>query len=210
LAVHIQQPQFPELLRRFLYEQLNPESEMAPTDVPLDDCPIFDSRISVHHSAIARFYAPSDLCGAGGMSRERIRSCPSWHSAYARRDTVFIETDSEIPGMLGMTVGRVLLFFSFTYHNTYFPCALVHWFSLHGNMRDADTNLWVVKPEFHGDGRKALAIVHLDCVARGAHLLPVYGSSFLPEDFHFSYSLDTFRSYFINRYVDHHTYEFIS
>ncbi|KAJ6609901.1 hypothetical protein B0H10DRAFT_2438356 [Mycena sp. CBHHK59/15] len=209
LTAHIQQPQFPELLRRFLYDQDNPHSEIPSADVPLTDCPYFNDRIAVYHSATARFYAPSDLCGAGGMYREQIRSSPNWHGSYARRDTVFVETDADLPGMQGMVIGRVFLFFSFTYHDTYYKCALVHWLSPHGNAPDDDTGLWVVTPESHGNGHKTMAIIHLDCIARGAHLLPVYGSSLLPEDFHFSYSLDVFRAFFVNRYIDHHAHEFL-
>ncbi|KAF8485593.1 hypothetical protein F5888DRAFT_1625523, partial [Russula emetica] len=44
------------------------------------------------NSAIARFFAPSDLCGAGGMYQERIRCNPSWRDEYARYDTVFVQT----------------------------------------------------------------------------------------------------------------------
>jgi len=71
-----------------------------------------------------------------------------------------------------------------------------------------DIRMWVVQPEFEGNGCWTLSI-HLDCVARAAHLLPVYGSSFLPENFHFVDSLDLFRAYFINSYIDHHNNEFL-
>ncbi|KAJ7909124.1 hypothetical protein B0H13DRAFT_2493854 [Mycena leptocephala] len=208
LATYIQQPTFPTLFRRFLYSQLHPDSEND-EDIPLDLCPNFLGRIYVHHSAIARFYAPSDLCGVGGMSRERIRSHPNWHGLYPRRDTVFIETDADLPGMQGMVIGRVLLFFSFTdTTGKSHSCALVHWYCLHGDAVDPDTGMWVVTPEMQA-GRKSLAIVTLDCIACAAHLLPVYGSALLPEDFHFSYSLDAFRAFFVNKYVDHHTHEFL-
>ncbi|KIM80298.1 hypothetical protein PILCRDRAFT_9821 [Piloderma croceum F 1598] len=70
LANHIHQPQFPHLLRRFLYDQINPNADIPSNEVPIEDCPYFSSRISVYHSAVARFYAPSDLCGAGGMYQE--------------------------------------------------------------------------------------------------------------------------------------------
>ncbi|KAJ7100542.1 hypothetical protein C8R44DRAFT_747577 [Mycena epipterygia] len=209
LTAHIQQRQLPELLRRFLYEQLHPDSDIPASDVPLNDCPRFDSRISVYHSATARFYAPSDLCGAGGMHRERIRSNPRWHGAYPRRDTVLLDINSELRGMLRMIIGRVFLFFSFTHHGNDYTCALVQWFPRHGNAPDDDTGLWVVTPEFHGNGQKCLAVVPLNYIARGAHLLPVDGSSLLPEDFHFSYSLDVFRAFFVNRYADHHIHEFL-
>jgi len=43
-----------------------------PPPSAIDGCPQFEGDIKVHHSAIATFYAPSDLCGAGSMRRERI------------------------------------------------------------------------------------------------------------------------------------------
>ncbi|KAJ6563500.1 hypothetical protein B0H10DRAFT_1688189, partial [Mycena sp. CBHHK59/15] len=80
--------------------------------------------ITIHHSAIARFYAPSDLGGAGGMYRERIRSNPNWHG-YPRRDTVLIDVDSPVMG--GIVVGRVHLFFSFSFRDEDYRCALINW-----------------------------------------------------------------------------------
>ena len=53
-------------------------------------------------------------------------------------------------------------------------------------------------------------MVHLDSIARGAHLLPVYGLGFLPEDFQYAVSLDVFTSYFVNHYIDHHSHEFLT
>jgi hypothetical protein len=208
LANHIQEPRFVELLRRFLYGQIKPNAATSPADVSLDECPSFVGNISVFHSAVAYFYAPSDLCGAGGMYRERIRSNPNWRGEYARYDTVFVETNAERNGMQGMAIGRVRLLFSFKFRRRVYPCALVRWFATYDEP-DEDTGMWVVRPEFQGNGRRLISIIHLDCVARGAHLLPVYGPSFLPEDFHYADSLDAFRSYFVNTYIDHHSNEFL-
>lgn len=208
LAAHIGQPRLPAALRRFLWDRENPDSELSPEDVPLDDCPIFHGKISVFHSAVARFYAPSDICGAGGMSRERIRSNPSWRGLYARHDTAFVEIDADLSGMAGMAIARVLMFFSFFFRDIHYPCALVHWLVPSGEEADQDTGMWVVKPEFEGN-RRTLAVIHLDSIVRAAHLLPVYGSSLLPEEFPFSLSLDVFHSYFVNSYVDHHAHEFL-
>ncbi|KAJ7809240.1 hypothetical protein B0H14DRAFT_3090933 [Mycena olivaceomarginata] len=208
LAAHIQQPLLPELVRRFLYEQLNPESNISSSAVPLDSCPRFDGRVRVFLSAVTRFYAPSDLCGAGGMYRERIRANPKWHGKYPRYDTVFVVTDPDLPGMHGMEIGRVFLFFSFIHSDTHYPCALVQWYRR--SRQDDDTGMWVVTPEVERNCHPTLAVLHLDCIARAAHLLPVYGSELLPDDFHFSYSLDSFRAFFVNRYTDHHTHEFLS
>ena len=112
--------------------------------------------------------------------------------------------------MKGMVIGHVRLFFSFTSGRTHYPCTLVEWFTPKDEV-DEDTGMWVVTPEFeHGiSGCRTLAIVHLDCIARAAHLLPVFGSSFVPEDLYFN-SLDVYHSYFVNNNVDHHCHEYLS
>ncbi len=70
--------------------------------------------------------------------------------------------------------------------------------------------MWVVRLEFHGYGWRTLAIVHLECIARAAHPLPVFGSSFVPDQLHFSDSLDVYHAYFVNNNIDHHCDEFLS
>jgi hypothetical protein len=67
-----------------------------------------------------------------------------------------------------------------------------------------------VQLEFTANGCCTLSVIHLDSVARAAHLLPVYSSSFVPEDFDFSDSLDVFHTYFVNNCVDHHSHKFLS
>ncbi|KAI0003199.1 hypothetical protein BJV74DRAFT_876167 [Russula compacta] len=210
LAKHINQPKLPEHIWHFLYNQLNPDSANFGADMPLHECPFFDGRVSVYHSAMAHFYAPSDLCGAGGMYHERIRSTPLWRGEYARRDTIFVETDPTLSGMPGMVVGQVFLFFSFTFRDVFYPCALIHWFERVGRGPDSDTGLWVVKPEYERNGRPSLTVIHIDSIPRAAHLARVYGSGLVPEDIHFSDSLDIFRTYFVNSYANHHTNEFLS
>ena len=54
-------------------------------------------------------------------------------------------------------------------------------------------------------------MIHLDSFLRGVHLLPVFGgAAHLPVDFDFSYSLDAFEAYYINKYVDNQMYEICS
>ncbi|KAF8159988.1 hypothetical protein B0H34DRAFT_843889 [Crassisporium funariophilum] len=163
LAMHIQQRQFPEALRRFLWGQLNPNSDLSPADVSLNDCPILYGQISVFHSAVAHYFAPSDVRGAGGMHHKHICTHPSWHGEYPRYNTAFAETDVDLPGMEGMTVAHVLI-------------------------PDPNTGLWVVWPKFDTRRRRTLEVVHLDSIVCAAHLLPVYGSAPLPKDFHFGLS----------------------
>jgi hypothetical protein len=166
-------------------------------------------KVDVFHSATAIFYAPSDNCGVSGMHRERIRSSPCWRKQYPRRDTVFVELDPKQQGMHGLAIGRVYLFLVIHYRDGLYPCALLHWFRRHGDHPDPDTGLWIVRPEYTSNGRRSMALVSTKQLARGAHLMGVYGSRLLPEDFHFSYTLDSFHSFFVNSYADHHMHEFV-
>jgi hypothetical protein len=142
------------------------------------------------------------------MHHEWIRSNPNWQGEFAQYDTVFIKTDLELEGMAGLAIGRALLLLSFMHGEKTYSCALVHWL-VPGNKPDPDTGMWVVQLEYEGNGHRTLSIVNLNSIARAAHLLPVYGSSFVPNDLHFSDALDVFRAYFVNLYADHHTYEFL-
>ncbi|KAI0349509.1 hypothetical protein OH77DRAFT_1525612 [Trametes cingulata] len=62
VAAFIGYPHLPDLIRRFLYVQENPDHEVA-GDLDLRICPPVPPRISVYPSAVAVFYAPSDLSG---------------------------------------------------------------------------------------------------------------------------------------------------
>jgi hypothetical protein len=143
------------------------------------------------------------------MHRERIRSTPSFHG-HPRRDTVFVVLDDSKHGMEGMEVGRVLLFFSFSYRRQVFACALINWF-VHDDKPDVDTGMWTVQLELdRRDGKPTVQVIPLETIARGAHLLPVFGSERIPDDFSHHDALDEFNSFFVNHFVDHHAHEFIS
>lgn len=145
------------------------------------------------------------------MHREHIRSNPAWYGGAARYDTVFVSLDESQPGMHGMLVARVLMFFSYydSYLDSTIPCALVNWFIPNTEEPDDITGMWVVHPEYE-DNKRTIEVIHIDSIARGAHLLPVYGSGFLPEDFQFTVALDSFKSYYVNHYIDHHAHEFLT
>jgi hypothetical protein len=200
------------LIRQFLHEQLHPDSEaqsLISADGTLNALPDFrdSEKISVYNSASATFYAPSDLSGIGGMRRERIRAVQSWRKGPPRYDCVFVVTDETAEGMRSLDVARVRLFFSFTYAGTYYPCALVHWFSRVGDGPDEDTGLWMVEPDCDAaNGSPHAAVIHLDAVLRAAHLIGVYGSDILPKDLSFTDSLDSFLSFYVNKFIDNHAF----
>lgn len=208
LAAELGQPNFVMLLRQFLHLQLQGDTEslISANDLP-DNIPHFNERISVYSSAVATFYAPSDLSGVGGMHREHIRAVKSWRRGPPRYDCIFVSTDENAEGMRALDVARVRLFFSFTYSNVFYPCALVQWFSRVGDEPDEDTGMWMVEPDLNDDGSPHVAVIHLDAVMRAAHLLGVYGDVFLPKEMSFSNSLDAFYMFYVNKFIDHHTFQ---
>ncbi|KAJ2933093.1 hypothetical protein H1R20_g4010, partial [Candolleomyces eurysporus] len=85
---------------------------------------------------------------------------------------------------------------------------------LHGDCPDKATGMWVVEREEEDDGKGKihlpLQVISLATIVRGAHLLPVYGDGYLPEDFDYTDSLEAFQSFYVNQYIDHHAHELVS
>ena len=209
LAAELNQPNFVELIQKFLRKQLYGDAESLLSDEDTTDpsLPFFNGRVEVHSSALATFRAPSDISGVGGMRREHIRATQSWRNGPPRYDCVFVNTDPAAEGMRGLDVARVFLFFSINFHGTKYPCALVHWMSRLGNEPDEDTGMWIVQPDVNADGSPTMSVIHLDCILRAAHLIGVYGTALLPDNLDFYQSLDAFRSFYVNKFVDYHSFE---
>ncbi|KAH9927359.1 uncharacterized protein B0H18DRAFT_1118615 [Fomitopsis serialis] len=204
LATHLGRPELTASIARFLAQQLHkdPDDErvLATYTIP-------NLRISVFPSAVATFYAPADPSGAGGMRRERIRATPSWRSDGAHYDCAFVQKDAEQKGFRGLDAVRVRLLFSFKFNGILYPCALVEWFVPVGNEPDEETGMWIVEPELDADAQRPYEVIHLDTIFRAAHLLPVYGRDPLPAGFRVQDSLDAFRAYLVNKFVDYHGHE---
>jgi len=196
------------LIRRFLYEQLNPDSLESATTIDVSVCPPFSSKLKVFHSAVAIYFSPSDISGIGGMHRQRIRATLQWRlSGAPRYDCIFVEKDSTLPGMRGLLTAQVLLFFSFSYCSITYPCALVQWFQPVGGAPCLDTGLWVVEPELDRHGRRVQSVIHLDCILSAAHLIGVAGTHFIPRDLKYTHSLSAFKAFYVNKYANHHAHE---
>ena len=186
---------------------VNPPSTDTIANARLTALAAFEGPISVFHSAATTFYAPLDVSGIHGMRHEWIRATPCWRHKEHCYDCVFMVVDQERCGMRGMIVGCARLFFSFVYHDKIYPCVLLNCFSHIGHSPNPVTGLWKVRPDLDRHGRRVQSVEHLDVIYRAAHLIPVYGDGNLPPDFHFSYSLDVFDSYYVNKYADHHANE---
>ena len=146
------------------------------------------------------------------MRRERIRAVKSWRNGPGRYDTIFINTDPSVegPGMQGLDIARVRLFFSFSYDGIEYPCAFVHWFSRVGDSPSNNTGMWVVEPEVLNNGETLNSIIHLDTIVRASHLLPVFGPEHVSKTLLFTDTLNTFNKFYVNKYIDHHAFEIAS
>lgn len=144
------------------------------------------------------------------MKRERIRSTPSWYE-HPRRDCALVSQDSDEPGFKGMSVVRIMLFFSFSHEGKTYSCALVHWFDRYGAYPDPLTGMWIVRPDVRGRQRKPfLSVVHLKSLVRGVHLMPVFGGKHpVPDSVDFYNSLDCYSAFYVNKYVDYHANEIL-
>ena len=203
IAAEIELPEFPVLIRQFIYNQKHSD-DVSNASVP--DLPMFYDKITIYSSALATFHAPSNISGIGGMCRKRIRAMKSWRNGPGRYDTIFVNMDSSMDGMRGLDVARVRLFFSLCYDGVEYPCALVRWFSRVGDSPDEHTGMWVVQLD---DDEYPPSIIHLDSVVRAAHLLPVFGLERVSKALSFTDTLDNFTRFYVNKFADHHAFETI-
>jgi len=213
-AESLQQPSFPKLLRKFLYEQLrrnNTASARANSPSQSARHLRIDGRIHVFFSAVATFRAPSDISGISSMRREHIRATSSWRKGQARYDTVLVNSNPEVGGVRGFEVARVFLLFSFRHGYKEYPCALIQWYSHVGSEPDENTGLWMVEPDTNDSGDPFLAIIHLDSIYRAVHLLPAHrNNAFVDRTLTMHSSLDTFKLFYINKFADHQSFEVLS
>ncbi|KZP07929.1 hypothetical protein FIBSPDRAFT_914383 [Athelia psychrophila] len=206
LADTIAQHDIADLLRDFLFHELHPNATSAGPNT----LPEFSNRVSVHPSALAFFHAPSDLCGTEGISSERIRAVPSWQGGAGRYDCVFVETNPDAPGMLGLDVAQVNAFLSFTHNSELYQCALVSWFSRIGEKPDDTTHMWMLQGDFNDEeeAERHCAVISIDSILRAAHLMPIFGTGFTCKGLTPALSLTTiFRGWYVNKYIDHHAFE---
>jgi hypothetical protein len=164
--------------------------------------PQYTKKVYLYPSAVATYHAPSDLSGLGRMFHERIRSIHSWRKGPERRDCVFVEHDPNLPGFCGMYVAQVLAFIKFKYDHITYPCAVVKWFSTIGNSPCADTGMWMVRRD-----NDIPDLIHLDTIVRAAHLIGIAGTSTLPYELNFTDSLNAFRTFYVNKYINYHAHE---
>ena len=212
LGQHIGQCNLEDLICEFLFYQENPEDTPLPPIQSICWLTAGIAHLSVFHSVCAVFCAPNNPSGIGGMYCETIRSTPQWKSGDGtigpRRDCILLDNGSDEPGVKGVDVARVHLFFSFETEDQVYRCALVQNFCKTFTDPDPDNGMWVVEPKHFADDSRFMSIVHINSIICATHLLPIFrGFSDLPRQLKFSLTLDSFRAFYINKYMDYHAFE---
>ncbi|KAG1737260.1 hypothetical protein EDB19DRAFT_1895859 [Suillus lakei] len=207
IADQIGQPNFTTLIQHFLHDQCHADSDSSSSDSSRSALPEIYKKITLYTSAVAAFFAPSDLLGIGSMCYERIRTVGTWRNGPGCYDCVFVSTDLSANGMHGLDIARVRLFFSLKHDGITYPCALVQWFKCVADSPDEIMGMWVVEPELLEDGAHCVSVIHLDSIFCVAHLIPVFGGDFVPTNLTYLQTLNTFCTYYVNNFIDHHAYE---
>lgn len=204
------------LVRKYLYYHSNPSSTIPPHQLSLDECPTALNQVSfirTYNSATSLFYAPSNQCGPGGMFREVVRAVRHWGMGEIpgpRYDCVYVAR-RETTGihMHNLQVARVHCFFSFQRGSENHSCALVHWYKLWRSEPDRDNGMYIVQPDFV-NGCRNMAVISVDSIVRAAHLLPIFDDTRLDHSWNYTHSLNLFKAFYLNHFIDPHAYELIT
>ena len=83
------------------------------------------------------------------------------------------------------------------------------WFSHVSDKVDENTGMWIVEWDYDINDHQLLEVIHVDTIIRCSHLIGVYGAEPVSPDLEFSDSLYAFHKYYVNKYADHHSFEFM-
>ena len=70
--------------------------------------------------------------------------------------------------------------------------------------------MWMVHPSMNDDHTREVSIIHVDSIFRAAHLVPMFGNSFIPAHVDLHNALDTYMGFYVNKFADHHAFEIAS
>ena len=176
-------------------------------------CPTTDNivGISVFHSETAIFCVPSNPSGIGGLYQKTIQCTPWWKIGDIiahQQDCVILNTGSDAPGMRGLDIMRSICFFLFEVGDEVFSCTLVHYFCKFFDDPDPNNSMWIIEPDFNASRYQVMLVIHVDSIVHGAHLLPVFRvDTTIPGEINFSHMLDVSTAFYVNKYIDYHTFE---
>ena len=100
------------------------------------------------------------------------------------------------------------LFFSFALGEEVFECALIHEFWKSFTDPDPDNGMWIFEPDYNNNQYRIMSVVHVNSIIRAVHLLPVFKDETpIPREVNFTNTLDAFKAFYLNKYIDYHAFE---
>ena len=167
-----------------------------------------DPKVLVVTTATSMYFVPSDCSGTTGYMKKLIHATTSYRKKFPRYDTIFVRMGLA-PRPHGLLVAQLCVLFSFTIKGVHHKVALVEWFSYVGNSPDEDTGMWVVQREKQQDGLPLMDFIFVDTILRSCHLLPMYREVTILSDVTHMTSLTNFKIFYVNKFVDHHSFELL-
>lgn len=111
---------------------------------------------------------------------------------------------------LGYRVGQVRMIFQLRVPESHplhqIALAYVYWFTEIQRVPERDLNMYKVRYEREPDGLRIGAVVKLSRLSRLVQMIPVYGAQVNP-DLTSENSMDVWRDYYLNSFMDKETYQ---
>ena len=86
---------------------------------------------------------------------------------------------------------------------TRYPCALIDWFEKVSEVPSDVTGMYKIQPKLDKYGQQVTSIVHIDAIFHAVNLSPMFRNTTVPIGFLYSYSLDAFETFYVNKYGDY-------
>ena len=70
-------------------------------------------------------------------------------------------------------------------------------------------SMWKVSLDKVNNNQVLQSVEPLDSIVHAVHLLPVFGTGYIPDHWPYSLTLDSFQQLYINKYANHHSHQII-
>jgi hypothetical protein len=142
------------------------------------------------------------ISGVNSMHCEYFCATPSWRQEGPRYDCIYVNSEPEFKGVCSLEITCVLVFFSFVANDSEdeYECALIHWF---GTELD-EKGLLLVEPAYDDD-----EILTSPSFTLTAYFVPhPYCQCSKPTSTStMQDTLNTFKQFYVNKFVDYHAFE---
>ena len=134
VAAIVGEANFCKQLQLFIRDQQQDNNSKSNVVSSLLGLPLLPNKIFVYTSAVATFYAPSNISCITGMHSEHICTDNTYHHGNGHYDCMSVNTDPLQLGMHGLDVAHARLFFPFTFEWVSIPVPLSTGFQRSGSL----------------------------------------------------------------------------